>query len=436
MRRLLPILLVTAACGSDDESFEHIGTSEDAVVVCPDGPTLKGIDVSYYQGNVDWQAVKDSGRVFAFARVNHGSFIDPEFQDNWGDMKAAGIIRGAYQFFDPSSNAIDQAQILIDRVGMLGPGDLPAVLDIEQTEGASAATIATRVQNWMAAVEQGTGKKPIIYTGKYFWNSNVHSDAFNDHPLWVANWFVDCPDLPADWNDWVFWQHSDSGSVPGISGAVDLDRFNGSLAMLEAFAGKVFAAELAAPPDEITLAPGDTATARIVLANVGAKTWGAKVALGTTKPRDRKSAFADDGWIDATRIVAVEGTVAPGDEYTFEFTVRAPDEPGAYTEHFNLVHEEAGWFSEPPQGGPEDGTISLRINVMENDDDGTPPPEGGETLSGGVDAEIDAQCHMGRSRPGLSLMIFAALFGLFYRRSRNVMLRPCERSRSASLRSP
>lgn len=429
MRRLLAILLVTAACGSED--FERIGTSEDAIVVCPDGPTVKGIDVSYYQGNVDWQAVKDSGRVFAFARVNHGSFIDPEFQDNWADMKAAGIIRGAYQFFDASANAIAQAQILIDRVGMLGPGDLPAVLDLELTEGASAATIVSKVENWMEAVEQGTGKKPIIYTGKYFWNTNVNSDAFNEHPLWVANWFVDCPDLPNAWNDWQFWQHSDSGSVPGIAGAVDLDRFNGSLAMLEAVAGKVFAADLASTPDEITLAPGDSTTARIVLANVGAKTWGAKVSLGTTKPRDRESPFADDSWIDATRIVAVEGTVAPGDEYTFEFTVRAPEEPGAYTEHFNLVHEEAGWFSEPPQGGPEDGKISLRINVMENDDNGTPPPEG-ETPSGGVDAEIDAQCHMGHARPGLLLMIVAALFGLFYRRSRNVMLRPCGRSRSAS----
>src|SRR5262245_16743733 len=87
---LLPVLAsALLACGPADES---LGTAEEASTVCADGPTVKGVDVSYYQGTIDWPAVEKSGRAFAFARVNDGDFIDPKFTANWKGMKAAGLL--------------------------------------------------------------------------------------------------------------------------------------------------------------------------------------------------------------------------------------------------------------------------------------------------------------------------------------------------------
>ena len=85
-------------------------------------------------------------------------------------------------------------------------------------------------------MKAGTGKAPIIYTGKYFWQDNVKSTAFGTSPLWIAAYGPTCPNLPVPWSIWRFFQYSDKGHVAGISGNVDVDRFNGSLAELEAFA--------------------------------------------------------------------------------------------------------------------------------------------------------------------------------------------------------
>jgi hypothetical protein len=120
---------------------------------------------------------------------------------------------------------------------MLGAGDLPVTADMETTGGQSAAAIAANLQTWASAVAAGTGKKPMIYTAIGYWDSDVLSSAFSSDPLWVADWGPSCPDLPSEWSGWSFWQYSDSGSVSGIGGAVDLDEFNGSLADLQSFTG-------------------------------------------------------------------------------------------------------------------------------------------------------------------------------------------------------
>ena len=94
--------LFFAGCGPEDLRGENVGAIEEPLVVCPSGPTVEGVDVSYYQGNIDWDAVWGSGRDFAVARVNDGNFMDPQFDTYWSGMKAAGLIRGAYQFFRPA----------------------------------------------------------------------------------------------------------------------------------------------------------------------------------------------------------------------------------------------------------------------------------------------------------------------------------------------
>ncbi len=193
--------------------------------------------MSVYQGTVNWTSVKAAGIDFAIARISDGSALDTQFATNWSGMKSAGLVRGAYQYFEPGQDPTTQANIVISAVGMLGSGDLPVTADMETTGGQSAATIVANLQTWMTAVKAGTGKQPMVYTASGYWNGSVGgSSAFGSDPLWVANWGVSCPGLPTGWSSWDFWQYSDTGTVNGISGNVDLDEFNGSLAQLQSFA--------------------------------------------------------------------------------------------------------------------------------------------------------------------------------------------------------
>jgi GH25 family lysozyme M1 (1,4-beta-N-acetylmuramidase) len=201
--------------------------------VCPNGATIPGIDVSQYQGAINWNLVAAAGYQFAFARVNDGPTLDSSFAQNYAGIQAAGMIRGAYQFFEPSQDPAAQAILLLQQVGAPALGDLPPVLDVEITGGLSQPALAAAIQTWVSTVQSGLGRSPIVYTAPGFWNSNVGSQSFSGDPLWVANWGVSCPTLPIGWPTWAFWQFSDSGTVSGVSVGVDLDEFNGNLADLQ-----------------------------------------------------------------------------------------------------------------------------------------------------------------------------------------------------------
>ncbi len=207
--------------------------------ICADDETVFGIDVSYYQGNIDWNAVAADGVEYAIVRVSHSTqFFDPEFYDNLEGSRAAGIHTGVYQYFEPDEDPIAQADLLLDALGQMQPGDLPPVIDVESTGGQSPAAVASAVRAWVDHVEAALGVRPIIYTGHYFWQDNVASAEFGSYPLWIAWYGVECPgNVPTGWSQWAFHQYCDCGSVQGISGAVDVNRFNGSLADLGAFAG-------------------------------------------------------------------------------------------------------------------------------------------------------------------------------------------------------
>jgi lysozyme len=195
---------------------------------------LAGIDVSQWQGSVDWKSVQQAGVVFAFARATYGrSEVDSSFDENWQAMKEAGIMRGAYHFFLAADDAAEQAEFFIRTVGSLDADDLPPVIDVEAGSGVSS-NLAESVQTWLNTVAQGLGRPPIIYTAPSYWNANL-TGGFGKYPLWVAEYGVSTPRAVNGWNDWTFWQHSSTGAVNGISGAVDLDYFNGTSQALSAF---------------------------------------------------------------------------------------------------------------------------------------------------------------------------------------------------------
>ena len=204
--------------------------------VCAAGDTLFGIDVSYYQGDIDWNAVAASGVIFAWTRASHAlQFDDPQLQNNLNGARAAGVHIGVYQYFEPTQDPIAQAQRMLDLTGPLQPGDLPPMIDVEAADKLGKAAYADAIRAWLDHVEAATGVVPFIYSGYYYWNDYVGTAEFADHPLIIPNYNPGCPLIPDAWSTWTVHQYCDCGSIPGIKGNVDVDTFNGDLDALKGY---------------------------------------------------------------------------------------------------------------------------------------------------------------------------------------------------------
>jgi lysozyme len=217
------------ACAA--KSGESTGSARSGVSQCAAGSTVSGLDVSHYDGSVDWSQVSGAGMTFAFAKATEGtSDVDSEFATNWPAMQQAGVIRGAYHFFHPEEDATTQANFVANTVGSLGTNDLPIVCDFEELNGVAEATAVADAVTFLSDVTQMTGKTAILYMSSDFLSGTYSSLA--PYPLWVANYGVSCPGVPAPYTTWDFWQYGDTGSVNGISDQCDTDYFNGTLQQL------------------------------------------------------------------------------------------------------------------------------------------------------------------------------------------------------------
>ena len=196
-----------------------------------EGYGVRGVDVSSYQGDIDWPTVaKEPGMRFAFVKATEGrTWLDPYFDENWKLLSRTPLARGAYHFYRPNRDAAQQAELFIATV-VLEPGDLPPVLDVEKTDGRSAAVIRAGVQTWLRLAEKHYGLRPILYTNHDFY-VKYFAGYFDEYPLWLAHYLVRQPRLTAE--RWAFWQHSDEALVPGIRGFVDSNVFGGSEADFE-----------------------------------------------------------------------------------------------------------------------------------------------------------------------------------------------------------
>jgi GH25 family lysozyme M1 (1,4-beta-N-acetylmuramidase) len=197
----------------------------------------QGLDVSDFDGTVDWIRVKQAGYTFAFAKATEG------------EMEGVGIIRGAYHFFRPTIDAKAQAKHFLDYVNSVDPigvNDLPPVIDLEhypasveqQWNSLSKPERVQRVKKWIDVIESEINRKPIIYTSYGFWNGWMRGVRdFSGYPLWVAHYTPNPqPLIPNEWDRWTFWQYSDHAEIPGIlESREDVNRFNGSLSDLIAF---------------------------------------------------------------------------------------------------------------------------------------------------------------------------------------------------------
>jgi lysozyme len=195
----------------------------------PNNYEIHGIDVSKHQQYIDWESVgnmkiEEIKIGFAFIKATEGIGLkDNFFNRNWRLSKKYGITRGAYHFFLADRSGKEQAQNFISMVD-LESGDLPPVVDIEQSLGVPDEKLLTRLNDFVLALESYYGVQPIIYTNVQFYKKHL-SEKFESYPLWVAHYLQ--RDRPRIYRDWHFWQHSETGRVNGIRSKVDFNVFYG-----------------------------------------------------------------------------------------------------------------------------------------------------------------------------------------------------------------
>ncbi|MGH1563463.1 glycoside hydrolase family 25 protein [Mumia sp. DW29H23] len=190
---------------------------------------VRGIDVSGHQHPrgraIDFAKVRKSGYGFAFVKATEGrTFVNEYAKADGRASSRAGLATGFYHFARPGTSARAQARHFVTEVRRTGVRAPMLVLDLEDADGRSAAHVRRWTQTWLHVVERAMGQRPIIYTGPGFWKSNVGArHTFARYPLWIAHYETRLPTVPAPWNAYAIWQHSDSGRVPGVPGRADVN---------------------------------------------------------------------------------------------------------------------------------------------------------------------------------------------------------------------
>lgn len=194
----------------------------------PYGFEIHGLDVSRYQLHINWKKIREAREGsktihFVFIKATQGiRRTDPFFETNWKDSKSAGVIRGAYHYFEPDQDAAAQARHFLRQVKKES-GDLPPVLDVEEKGSQSRKNLQIKVRIWLDLVEKAWGVKPILYCSPRFYEDILGAN-FEEYPLWIAHYYR--YELRPE-QAWTFWQHSDKGKIEGIKGYVDFNVFNG-----------------------------------------------------------------------------------------------------------------------------------------------------------------------------------------------------------------
>lgn len=192
--------------------------------------TVFGIDVSLYQGKIDWSKLSTKQEVdFVFIRATAGNNrLDSRFDYNWQNAKKYNIIRGAYHYYRPNENSNEQAQKFISNVS-LEHGDLPPVLDIEEySKVQSIRSLKNGLLNWLNIVEDHYGITPILYTyNRFYLNLFANDSRFDKYPVWIA-WYNIKRNPNEIMDTWHFWQFTDKGTIKGVEGYIDINIYNGS----------------------------------------------------------------------------------------------------------------------------------------------------------------------------------------------------------------
>lgn len=214
------------------QTFDISAATIQAMFAAP----LEGIDVSKYQGVIDWTKVAASKR-FAYLRLSYSRSVDKFGAQNWDAAQAAGIVCGGYHFFrnsTPVAKQVDAFLRIFTGPRSHGPTVLPPALDLEWDKlGTPIKSPADRrayiqaAKAWLEAVQARTDIAPIVYTGPSFWKEIGNPIELQDYGLWVADPGA-AAKIPPPWSRYLFWQYSHTGQVEGIKGKTDLNVFRGT----------------------------------------------------------------------------------------------------------------------------------------------------------------------------------------------------------------
>lgn len=234
---LLVLALTTYVFRIDLQFLYHRFTQESATASSKNDLIFKayphslfGVDLSHYQGEIDWSKVhyiNDSVPIaFLIIRATMGTDgLDSTFLSRWETIKSKSIIRGAYHYYRPNQHSLSQAKQFKMHVD-LKPGDLPPILDIENLSTVqSVEQLKLGVKRWLDDIEAHYGVTPIIYTGDHFYSKYLNTPEFDKYRIWIANYgnYTEPITKP-----WTIWQFTEQGTIDGVEGYIDLNVFKGT----------------------------------------------------------------------------------------------------------------------------------------------------------------------------------------------------------------
>ena len=193
-----------------------------------------GLDVSHWQGKIDWVKVKDAGYSFAIMKATEGTgMVDDTLETNVKGASAVGMAVGCYHFCRASNvpEAVAEAKVfgnVLDSLGGISAIDIPPILDIETVHAKSRSEIVAISHAWLEAIEKRFNVRPMIYSFPFFMDQYL-DESLSKYPLWYANYGNTLDQDRCGWSEWTFQQYTDKGSVPGISGYCDLNQYKGSV---------------------------------------------------------------------------------------------------------------------------------------------------------------------------------------------------------------
>ena len=396
-------LLVLAACADSGGGVELGEAAQALSAACPpyadpaQGP-VNGIDISHYQTVSSWSQVAAS-EDFVIIKTTENTTTDSKFASHRAGAQGAKMTVGYYHYlrFDGASGAV-QGNAFVKAIGALEPGEMPPMLDIEDSTGAATNSTATNikiVQDWLDAVEAGLGKKPFIYTGGGFWGgANFGNPAqFAAYEFCWARYSASnsCPQVPDNLVPQIkMWQYRadafpgvPAGQTNGINGAVDQVVFYGDLNAWKAFlgGGAVAPPEYAAKYSKqsyplaaagaVDVKVGESVTGYIEMTNTGTATWSPGKVFLAPIPRDAVSPYHAPTWTSPTRVSTVDKDTAPGQVGHFALDIGGST-PGDGSLKLGWVAEGITWFADAPKGGgPEDGVAEVKVHVLPADPTGT-----------------------------------------------------------------
>jgi lysozyme len=274
--------------------------------------SLWGVDISNHQPGADLAKAKAAGCSFVFAKATEGAtYADPYFAGFRTKAAQLGLPLGAYHFArpQPGRTGAQEAGAFLHVVGTVRAGELPCVLDLEDTKIGPQAT-ADWALEWLLAVHRATGVRPMVYTYSAFAAAKLFPAAqLATYPLWLANYrsISSPPSAPMPWKSWALWQHTSAASVPGIPGDADRNITNLSAAQLSALGRPSQEADLT--PDEHAMLVNASRMAEAASVRTQ-RIEGALKALASSLPASTAKAVTDA--LDATYDATVELTPKAG----------------------------------------------------------------------------------------------------------------------------